>query len=389
MTTTIKTQNEFYDIYKNEVQGLAPEFTDFSEGSIHDIIAGALSISLNEVSELVVSEFSKTFFDLAEGSDLDRLAVDHFGSTFARPDAVKSTGSITFSRSTNSGNVTIPAGTIVKTVKNSSGVEIRFSTDEELIMTGLSIVANITAVVAGVSGNVSAGKITVLESALTDSSITVNNISALAGGNESLTDAEYREFLKAKILSLAGATESAVKGAALSVSGVSMVALVTKERVVIDYDIGNSQILAGSSYFRIPYPVLYVADENGNSSAGMIEQVRQAIFLVKACGVNIEVNGASAVMMNWVASITLNAGGPNYSELQSDLTKIKETMTEYINEKLIIGQAFNKASANAYVMSIWGPAGTNDIASFSSSVPSGNVSVLANEKLIAGTMDIV
>lgn len=389
MTTTIKTQQEFYDIYKGEVNALAPEFTDFSEGSIHDILAGAISVALNEISELVVSEFAKTYFDLAEGSDLDRLAVDHFGSTFSRPSASFATGSVLFSRATiDAGNVTIPVGTIVKTLKNSSGVEFRFETTEEVLMTGLSVSAQVKAIVAGVSGNVLTGKITVIESALTDSSVTVNNTSVFAGGKEALTDAEYREFLKAKILSLAGATEAAVKGAALSVSGVSMVALITRERVVIDYDIANDQILAGSTYFRIPYPVLYIADENGNSSAGLIQLVKDAIFPIKAAGVKIEVLGAVAVSINWTASITLNASGPNYSEFQSDLSKIEDSMREYINDKLTIGDAFNKVTANNYIMSIWGPAGTNDITSFSSSIPSGNVSVNANEKLIAGTVSI-
>jgi len=67
MTTEMKTQKDFYDIYQNEVEALAPDFTDFSDGSMHDIINGALSISLNELSELIVSEFGKTFFNTATG----------------------------------------------------------------------------------------------------------------------------------------------------------------------------------------------------------------------------------------------------------------------------------------------------------------------------------
>lgn len=84
MTTTVKTQGEFYDLYKNEVSGLAGELTDFSEGSMHDILAGAISTGLNELSELIISEFMKTFFGLAEGEDLEFLAIDHFGDDFDR-----------------------------------------------------------------------------------------------------------------------------------------------------------------------------------------------------------------------------------------------------------------------------------------------------------------
>lgn len=390
MTTTVLTQQEFYDIYKNEVTGQAPEFTDFSVGAIHDIIAGALSIAVNEVTELIVSEFMKTFFALAEGEDLDKLAVDHFGDSFARPDASFATGVATFSRpNTDAGNVSILAGSIIKTKKNASGEEIRFKTDATVVLTGLTISVNITAMVPGVSGNVNATNINVIETALTDASVTVNNSADMAGGKEKLSDEEYREFIKARILSLAGATEAAIVGAALSVPGVAFAKPITLERVVIDYDIANDQILPGSTFFRIPYPVLYIADASGNSSPALIESVRQAILLVRAAGVRIEVRGAVSSDLDWTASLTLNGSGPNYAELSTDLTKIKDSMSAYINEQLAVGQGFNRASANAYILSIWGAAGTNDLTSFSTSIPSGNVSIAVNEKLIAGTMDIV
>jgi len=391
MTTTVKSQQEFYDQYKNEVLGLADELTDFSEGSLHDIIAGALSTAQNELSELIISEFSKTFFELAEGQDLEKLAVDHFGESFARPEPTKSTGEVQFSRpNTDAGNVTIPIGTIVKTVKDANGSEIRFETTEEVTMTGLTDIVQIAAVDAGKSSNItSTGKIIVIESTLTDSSVVVTNLSNTAGGTDEPTDAEYREIIKNLIVSLAGATEAAVKGAALSVAGVAIAELTTEERVVIDYDIGNDQILSGATYFRIPKPVMYIADSSGNSSDALIQAVKDRIFSVKAAGVTIEVKGAIPVAFNWSASLTLNVSGPNYAELSQDLTKIIETMTEYVNSVLTIGQGFNKVDANNYVLSVWGSSGTNDITSFSSSIPSGNVSVAANEKLIANTIQIV
>lgn len=390
MSTSVKTQQELYDTYKNEVLALAPDFTDFSEGSLHDILAGAMSVAMNEVQELIISEFSKTFFSLASGSDLDRLAVDHFGDTFARPEAIGSTGAVTFSRAnTSAGNVTIPIGTIVKTLKNANGEEIRFQTTEEVVMIGLSIIALVESINTGKSSNVNANKITVLESSLTDSSITVSNASATAGGIDTYTDAEYRDFITQKILSLAGATELAIKGSAKSVSGVKFAEVVTEDRTVIDYDIGTSAIEVGASYFRIPYPVLYIADQDGNSSQLLIDAVKLAVFNTKACGVKIDVKGAVPVSINWTASITLNPLGPNYTELQSDTTKIIDSMKEYINKELAIGESFSKINANAYIMSIWGSSGTGDLSNFSSSVPSGDVTVLANQKLISGTIEIV
>lgn len=401
MTTTVKSQQELYTIYKDEVLGLANELTDFSEGSLHDIIAGAISTGQNELSELIISEFTKTFFELASGTEetggsgdvdnLQQLAVDHFGESFARPDPVNATGEETFSRpNTDAGDVPIAIGTIIKTEKDANGEEIRFETTEDAILTGLTTDIPIKAVAAGIIGNItSTDKIVVIESTLTDPSIVVTNNSNTAGGEDAPQDPEYREIIKNKIVALAGATEAAVKGAALAVSGVSFAEPTTLERVVIDYDIAGDEILAGATYFRIPYPIMYIADSNGNSSEALIQAVVDAILEVRAAGVRVEVLGAVAVAFNWTASLTLNAGGPNYTELSGDLTKIIETMTEYVNTVLAIGEGFNKATANAYVMSVWGPDGTNDLSNFSTSVPSGNVAVAANEKLIADTIQIV
>ena len=398
MTTTVKSQQEFYDQYKNEVLGLANELTDFSEGSLHDIIAGALSICQNELTELIINEFVKTFFNLASGPTaedprdyIEELAVDHFGDAFSRPDASFATGIADFSRAnTNNGDVTIGIGTIVKTEKDANGEEIRFETTESGTMTGLTLSLAIKAVNPGIIGNITSNdKIIVIETTLTDPTVVVTNSSSTAGGEDAPDDDQYREIIKNKIVALAGATEAAVQGAALAVAGVDFAKLTTLERVVIDYDIANDQILPGSTFFRIPYPILYIADANGNSSQSLIDAVEAALVFVKACGVRIDVRGAVPVNFDWTASVTLNAGGPNYSVLQSDLSMILDSMTEYINTVLDIGEGFVKANANSYIMGIWGPSGTNDISAFSSSVPSGNVSIAANEKLIANNIGIV
>jgi uncharacterized phage protein gp47/JayE len=387
MATKSLSQNEFYEFYKNQVLALAPELTDFSEGSLHDIIAGAFSASMNELTELTISEFQKTFFDTATGNDLDTLAVDHFGEKFSRPQAINATGIITFSRpNTDNGNVTIPVGTVVKTEKDSSGNEILFETTEEVILTGLTVDASIQAQEAGSSGNLLPSTIVVLESTLSDSSITVNNGLAMAGGEDEQDDAEYRETIKSLIQSLAGATKQAIEGAVLALPNVGFVTLITEEKAVIEWDISGSSTIG--NFFRIPYPIVYVADENGNSSPSLVQDVKDAIVPIKACGVNVNVLGATAISINWTASLVLNASGPNYSELQSDLTMIKDSMIEYINQKISIGEGFSRSEANQYILSVWGPSGTNDITSFSTSAPSGDVSVNGNEKLIAGTMEI-
>lgn len=395
MATSVSTILQLYEILKAEIESRDGDYSDFNEGSMLDILSGAFSTGLNEISELTVAEFKKTYFETAHGpevtggnDDLETLAKDHYGDDFSRPKATKSTGSVTFSRaSAGSGDVAIASGTVVKTEKDVSGQEVRFVTTESVLMTGLTIDANVEAVDEGSDGNVDAAKILVIETTLTDSSVTVNNSAKMAGGIDEEDDAEYRETIRNKIQSLAGAIKEAIEGAVLSVSGVSIVSLIERERVVIDYNVGSDEIESGAVFFRIPYPVAYIADSNGNSSQSLIDEVTAALEPVRACGVQIEVLGAIAVNLDWNASLTLNAGGPNFATLQSDISMITDSMKEYLTS-LEIGEDFIKTAANEYILSIWGPDGTNDLVAFNTNSPVANTSIDDNQKIIAGTMSI-
>lgn len=389
MTTELKSQSELYDIIKDEIIAQNGDLSDFSVGSMLDVISGAFSISLNEITELIVSEFSKTFFDTAHGisvtgntDDLNRLAVDHFGDRFKRPIAVESTGSVTFTRlNTDAGDVVLAIGTVIKTTKDSNGEEIRFKTTEAKTLTGLTIDATIEAFVGGADGNTDIGEVKVIETSLTDSSVTVSNSAKLAGGANEQTDPEYRETIRNLIQSLAGATKAAIEGAILAVPGVSIATLLEENQPVINYDIGGGQIEAGASFFRIPNPIAYIADVNGSFSQALIDSVEQAIFPVKACGVNIQIRGAVAVLLSVDMSITLNGGGPNFSELSQDPQKIIDSMEEYM-KALSIGVGFTKNDAKTAMLDIWGSGGTNDLSNLTINSPVGDVAILSNQKII-------
>jgi hypothetical protein len=54
MALTPRSFQELYDIYKNRVQALDPELTDFSDGSINDILAGSTSTLVQELTRLLL-----------------------------------------------------------------------------------------------------------------------------------------------------------------------------------------------------------------------------------------------------------------------------------------------------------------------------------------------
>ena len=391
-----RSQLELYNIFKNEVQIVNEKLTDFKEGSINDSVGGATSVSASELVSLITDLFAKTFFGSANGpevtggaDDLQNLAVDRFGDDFARPGATESIGIANFSRpTTNAGDVLIPAGTIVKTPTDANGESIRFKTVLSVTMTGLSVNASIEAFEAGTSGNKEADTITVIESALTDASIIVNNDEATTGGEPEEDDATYRETINNKIVQLAGATCPAIQAKLEEVPGIEKATVKSYPMTVIEWDDSLQQPIGSS--FTLPRVRAYIADANGTGSQALLDAADVAIEDSKGCGIEIFVEAATPLSFNWSATIVLDPGGPNYAELQSDTTKIVNSMFKYL-EDMEIGSDFIRTAANSYILSVWGPSGTGDLVAggFTTQNPTGDVETDDNERLVPNTLEIV
>ena len=394
MATEVPSQQELYELFKNEAQARNPGLTDFNDGSNLDAIGGGLSVVGQELVAIILNQFSKTFIDTSNGpdftggpDDLQNLLVDHFGDSFARPAATPAIGTVTFTRPTfGAGAITIPAGSVVKTEKDADGNEQRFLTDSAVILgaASLTVDASVTAAEPGAAGNVLASKVIVIETALLDDTITVDNLTGFVGGDDETDDSEYRDFARNKIEIIRGATCAAIEAAALNVSGVETATTVEDVLDVIGWDIGSSMTTGDN--FKISRARLFVADVNGVASDALISAVEEAIFIVRACGVNVIVEAAVALPIDWTARLTLNPAGPNFAELSTDTTLVEESMAQYIRD-LPIGSDFNRALARLAILDIWGPTGTNDLTDFITDVPTGDLSATEVEKLVPGTVE--
>ena len=381
-----KSFDELYEIYKNEAQARKDTLTDFSEGSINDVMAGSSSTLAQELVRLMLDKFKITYFQGAEEDDLEFLATDHFGDTFARPEATKSVGIVEFTRPNNlAGNVLIDAGTFVKTAPDANGESQRFSVILPVTMTGLTINASVVAVEAGTKGDVAPNTITVIESALSDPTITVDNSTATSGGEAEQDDPTYRDTILKLIQGLKGATKEAVLATAQTVPGVVTATAQEFIQTVIEWN--EATLMPIGEAFKIARTKLYIADANGTANSALITNVREALFAVRACGVFIDIFGATATSLDWDASITLNGSGPNFATLSTDPQMIVDSMTKYIQD-LAIGGNFNRNLARAFIMGIWGPAGSNDLTDFVTNVPAGDITVTEDEKLIPGSVSI-
>lgn len=387
----IKSADQLYSDFREEVQNQDPSLTDFNEGSLLDILGGVVSRGVAEVQALAIEEFKKTYVETATGpeetggaDDLETLLVDHFGEDFKRPDAVYAEGQVTFSRpTTGAGNIVIPAGTIVKTAANEAGSSQRFATQSAVTITGLSIAASVKAVDAGSAGNVLANTVVEIESSLVDSSITVNNASAFSGGDEVLDDAEYRQYAKNLLKTLRGATLEAIVAKAKTVSGVEEAFGAEFSQTVKEWDEAESEAVGDA--FKITRVKLYIADANGTANNTLINNVKAAIATVRAAGVQVEVLAASAQTVNVSISVTLNGSGPNFAALSSSLQPIFDDIAEYL-QTLAIGTGLSRSALKTHILGIWGASGSDDLTNITIVTPTGDVSVSASTKIVPGTV---
>lgn len=385
----MKSTQELHDLFVTEFGAQAPEITDYNEGSNVDVAAGVTALAASEVLKTVVDKFRKTFFATSFGpevtggpDDLQTLALDHFGERFRRPESTRAIGVVTFSRpNAEAGSCEIPGGTIVKTAKSAGGTSVSFETIATVTLVGLTINASVRAVLTGPSGNVNPSTVTIIEDALTDPSVVVNNATSFTGGALAQNDAEYNVTIKNLLETLKGATIAAIEAKAKTVAGVVHCKAIEALQTVIEWDVAEQESIGG--HFSLPRPKVYVADVNGDANQALLESVFNALQEVRAAGVRVEVLGAIPVEFDWSAELTLNPDGGNYATLQLSLALIKEEMTKYIQNS-VVGASFNRVAANNYILSKFGPSGTNDLATFVTTVPTANVVFSENQKMVVG-----
>lgn len=397
MAAPLKSQQELYDLFILTLQTECPQLTDTLEGSIDDGLGGTFSIGALELQRYITAAFNKTFFDLANGpevtggpDDLQTLAVDHFGSAFSRPTAKAAIDVATFSRPTlAAGSCTILSGTVIKTQADANGDTQRYTTDTTVVMSGaeLSKTVNITAVVAGAAGSAAAGTINQIESSLTDSSIVVTN-AGNATGADAQDDATYRETIRSLLVTLRAAVIAAIEATAEAVAGVVTATAVEVEQAVINFNVATQAPVVGTTWYYIPLATLYIADLNGTANQALLDAVKAAVDPIKAFGVYIRYIGATPVSIDWTAHIALNPSGPNFAILSNDTSLLTKSMAQYI-AGLSPGTDFIRATADAALLALWGPAGSNDLTSFSTTIPTGDVTIDPNEVAIAGTIATV
>jgi len=350
MTTTVEvpTFGQLYDIGKAAALLRTSKLTEksFSPGYLMDVIAGLTATLGEEAARIAVELHLRTFFGTAAGSDLDALALDHFGQT--RQAGAAAIGTVRFSRPTAAyGNVLIEAGTIVATPDGT-----RFVLTSEPLLTGTQIDADVRAEVIGEDGIVDASTITVIVTGLPDSTITVTNPEKTSGGLAAETDSAFRQRIIEWFQTLRKGTPAALVAGAKSVAGV---------------------VTATVDESAYP-PTVYIADVTGGANSALEEAVDDELVNWRTAGIQVNVVGATVVYQNITLSLTFQAG----YDTSAVREQVRAAVVEAVND-LSIGETLYRSAIVAAAVGVTG------VIDCVVTDPAGDVAPAANQLIRSST----
>lgn len=204
------------------VQGAARGLIDLSVGSVlRAVLEANASIGL-WVQWLIVEVLATTRAATSAGLDLDSWVAD-FG--LARLPSISAVGWATFSRATTGLSSVVPVGALVKTGTGTDALSFTVLADAGhpawtgagYLLSGghVAVVAPVRALAAGRAGNVRAGEMRLLASAIPGVDA-VTNEAAAAGGLDAEADAALRVrfggFIDSRTRATVGAVEFAIRG---------------------------------------------------------------------------------------------------------------------------------------------------------------------------------
>lgn len=282
------------------IQGQQPLLSNFNPGSILRAIIEAVAGVVMYAQNLLLAIFAMARASTSTGADLDSWMAD-FGLT--RLPAIAATGAVTFARFNPASAATVPVGTAVETSDGSQIFAVIADTTNPAyvpsqnayaIGVGIgSIDITVQANTPGTGGNVVAGALNTLTSAIVGVD-TVTNALAFNNGVDQESDDAFRARFQGFIGTLAQGTVAAVGQAIIDL------------QADLTYSITENQQYSGATDFGYFYVV--VDDGTGSPPSPLLANVTVAIDQVRAAGIRFGVFGPSVLTANLAMTITSAAG---------------------------------------------------------------------------------
>ncbi len=320
MQLSLQTYQQLLQRMSAAVQSSASQLIDLSVGSVlRAVLEANASIGL-WIQWLIVQTLGMTRAATSSGSDLDSWMADFF---LTRQPATAAQGVVTFSRLLTSVAILIPAGTQVKAasanvsfvvVADATNAAWQVGSNSYQLPAGISTIdLPIVAQTLGAGGNVTAGAITVLATAVPGLDSALNTY-ALSGGYDAETDAKFRARFQDYINSRSQATAAAV--------GYAIISLQQSLR----YKLFENTAPTGA---WLPGQFLVIVDDgSGQPGAALQSNVYEAVDKVRPVGSSFVVRGPDVVPVT--VAITLTAGGGSLDANTSTL--VINAVTAYIDQ---------------------------------------------------------
>ncbi|MEZ7136814.1 baseplate J/gp47 family protein [Komagataeibacter sp. SM21] len=307
-------------------QGACPSLLDLNVGSAGRAMLEAVAGLGLWFQFIALQILSRTRLSTSIGADVDSF-VEDFGLT--REPGTAATGTVTFTSFTPaSQSATIAVGTSVKTassivydvVEDSTNAAWSAADGAYIRPAGTaSITVPVQCETTGTAGNVAAGAICLLGTAISGID-TVTNVAALTNGSDGETDAALRTRFVAYINSRSKATVAAIENAVTDVSADLIY------QVVENVDTSGA-FLPGNV-------VVYIDDGSGDVADSVINAVYTSVDAVRPAAVSIQVVRPNVVRPAVTMTVTVDSTG----DLDTIQATISTNIATYLNG-LAIGDA--------------------------------------------------
>lgn len=332
----------------------SPEDIDKREGSItRDLLAPA-AIELEMAYSELDAVLDKVFADTAYGEYLDRLVA---GLGITRKPSVKAVGSVVL---TGTDGTVIPTGTEVYTDDE---------TPVYFVTTTSGTITNGTATVAaeakegGVSGNVAANKIVLTTGDITG--ITgVNNPQAFDGGVDTESDEDLRNRYLDRV------KEPVMSGNAADYLQWALERTGVGDAKVFPVWNGNGTV-----------KVVIIDSERTAPTQALIDDVAAYIELVRPIGATVTVVGATELVINVSATLTLASG---YT-VNGVKPTIEQGIVDYLKSIAFKGEPVRLSRIANIILDT---TGVLDYSNLTVNGGTGNISVPSDQVAVKGTVTL-
>jgi len=328
--------------------------TDFNEGSV----------TRSEL-EAIALEIEQLYIRTRVGIEKSLKSIAFYTFNFEKQAGQKSGGSVIFSRTETSGEITIPIGTLIATNDGTQFETTSVGTINDSEQNSNTV--TILATEEGEESNVPANTIVVIITPVIGVE-TVDNSSATSGGQDVETDVAFTLRFSEFITGLGKSSESGLITGAKKVQGV-------RSASTIEHFPPSSSINVS----------IYIDDGAGNASQALIDEVEDKLKGdgtednpgYKAGGINIEVLAPTKVTQAVTVEITDDGTlAQTTIEYNTELA-----ITNYVNN-LLLGGDIIKNELRRVIMKVDG------IYDISLTVPASNVTINPNQIARTGVITI-